>query len=121
MTPDEVDERCEPEEMSARGYCPDEEGHQAEIDALFAHEQESREGSCELDGSCDDSCTPPARADCLIDPEPVEETTAEVVETAPPPTELPATGSEYLLLPLGLGLVAGGMAVHRFITSLTGA
>lgn len=37
--------------------------------------------SCETDGSCDDSCTPPARGDCTI---------AQTAEPAPP--ELPVTG-----------------------------
>lgn len=40
---------CDMSEMSARGYCPGEEGHLAEIESLTR--------SCETDGTCDDSFT----------------------------------------------------------------
>lgn len=100
-------EKCEPAEMSARGYCPGEEGHQAEIDGL--HEDlvttEPTEASCELDGSCDDSCTPPARGDCTL--ETPTETTTEVATEPPSLAELPATGGEVVVL----GSLALGVAV----------
>lgn len=60
--------------------------------------------SCEEDGTCDDSCTPPARGDCTLPGE---------VTTAPPPAaELPATGPADLLAP-GLALVLIGTALLR--------
>lgn len=59
------------------------------------------DGSCEEDGSCDDSCTPPARDDC---------TQELVTEPAPLPIqELPATGLDpFHGLIVALALVAGG-------------
>lgn len=64
-------------------------------------------GSCEEDGSCDDSCTPPARGDCHQ----TEIGTAHV--TTPPHqielAELPATGVGVdMLLLVGAAAVAAG-------------
>ncbi len=64
---------------------------------------------CEELGTCDDSCSPPARGDCLIEFE------VESVTPAPPPGELPATGLDSVVLLLislmvivcGLGVIYG--------------
>lgn len=77
---------------------------------VFEHEQETREGSCELDGTCDDSCTPPARDDCLV---------TETAEPAPPNTgqsTLPETGAGAdagLLLASALALITIGTRLAR--------
>lgn len=66
------------------------------------------EASCEEDGTCDDSCSPPARGDCL---------TAEV--TTPPHdvqlAELPATGAgvEALMLVSAAMIAVGTDLVCR--------
>lgn len=114
---------CEDWERSARGYCPGEPGHQEEIDGLYDDTH-----SCEQDGTCDDSCSPPARDDCLEgefdwlecqdDSEPDEHNMCPVpdFERALPLTksvdELPRTGiSEDWLVILALVSTTAGIAI----------
>lgn len=60
--------------------------------------------SCEDDGTCDDSCSTPARGDC----------TAETGQPAPPPAELPATGTPAdLALAAAMALAAGAAVLAR--------
>lgn len=63
--------------------------------------------SCEETGECDDSCSPPARDDCLL-----EDTTTETTEPPPLPEELPATGPGDLAVTgaLALATIAVGLA-----------
>lgn len=67
---------------------------------------ESSPVSCEDDGTCDDSCSPPARDDCELPPPP-QDTTTTTQE------QLPQTGISLNLLLGGLTSLAIGMFLLR--------
>lgn len=76
--------------------------------------------SCEEDGSCDDSCTPPARDDCTVESVPTEaETTQSDVQVSdsteqPIMETLPYTGIEPIW-GWGLGLIIIGTGMIKAV------
>lgn len=66
-------------------------------------DEEMYDLSCEELGTCDDSCSPPARGDCL----------AETSEPAPPAETLPHTGGDPLLGLTALASVVVGVLMVR--------
>lgn len=69
-------------------------------------DEEMYEFSCEELGTCDDSCSPPARDDCLV---------TEETETPTPVGRLPETGitDPTLLLAAGMAAVIAGARLLR--------
>lgn len=66
--------------------------------------------SCEEDGTCDDSCTAPARGDCTLGQE------VTVVPDEPVLAELPATGPDQIVslaLMAAMALTAGIGLIRR--------
>lgn len=96
-------------EVAENAACP---GNAELADGALGSPDPVDVASCEEDGSCDDSCTAPARGDCTLG-----ETTAEVVVPEPGQiAELPATGPDQIVslaLMAAMALTAGIGIIRR--------